>query len=282
MKRAIWKRILPIVLAVAMFMTSMPTSVWAGQTNQNDPESSVSQNADTGILPAAESVAQEPVYQAESGSADIFDGTTITLSSLELKATYKDEAGKNQVLELTENGDFELPYNADINMKLDFILGTADAIDAGTEYVYQLPTSIRVDVEATHPLSDGEGNSIGMVHIAKDGTLSFRFDKDVIGTSQNTRFYVQFDGGLNEDLQEAGKEVDISFPTSGGSFDFSITTTDSTEDTEDPEPKDVDIYKSGTRVVNDNGRNYIEWTVELGPNGRETLDGVISDTWQAG
>lgn len=282
MKRAIWKRILPIVLAVAMFMTSMPTSVWAGQTNQNDPESSVSQNADTGILPAAESVAQEPVYQAESGSADIFDGTTITLSSLELKATYKDEAGKNQVLELTENGDFELPYNADINMKLDFILGTADAIDAGTEYVYQLPTSIRVDVEATRPLSDGEGNSIGTVHIAKDGTLSFRFDKDVIGTSQNTRFYVQFDGGLNEDLQEAGKEVDISFPTSGGSFDFSITTTDSTEDTEDPEPKDVDIYKSGTRVVNDNGRNYIEWTVELGPNGRETLDGVISDTLASG
>lgn len=266
-----------MILVVALFTTSMPTSVWAGQTEQIASGDMVSQNTDAGTAPVSAVVETEPVYRTESGSADIFEGTTITLSSLALKATYKDDSGKSQVVELTENGNFELPYNADINMRLDFILGTASAIEAGTEYVYQLPTSIRVDVEATHPLSDGEGNSIGTVHIAKDGTLSFQFDTDAIGTSQNTRFYVQFDGGLSEDLQEAGKEADISFPTSGGSFDFSITTTDTTEETVDPEPKDVEIYKSGTRVVNDNGQNYIEWTVELGPNGRDTLDGVISD-----
>lgn len=262
MKKAIWKRILTIMLAAAMLITSMPTSVWA----------TVSQNADQET---------EAVYRVESGTADIFNGTTITLSGLTLKAAYKDDSGTH-VVELTENGNFELPYNADINMRLDFVLGTADAVDAGTSYVYRLPTSIRVDVEATHPLSDGEGNSIGTVHIAKDGTLSFNFDTDAIGTSKNTGFYVQFDGGFSEDLQEAGKEADISFPTSGGSFDFSVTTTDTTEETEDPEPKDVEIYKSGARIVNENGQNYIEWTIELGPNGRDALDGVISDTLASG
>ena len=188
------KRILTIVLAVAMFMTSMPVNVWAGQAG------TVSQNAaEEGILTAGYG-AVVPAQLAAGDASDIFDGTTITLSSLVLKATYKDENNITQVLELTENGDFELPYNADINMRLDFILGTASAIDAGVKYVYKLPTTIRVDSEATHQLSDGSGNSIGTVHIAQDGTLTFQFDTTAIGDSLNTKFYVQFEGGLSESL----------------------------------------------------------------------------------
>lgn len=277
MRKAIWKRILPVTLAVAMLMTSMPENVWAGQPDM------VSQNAVREGVPFIENGGEEPLLQAEgSDNTNIFDGTSITLSGITLKATYKDDDNKTQVLELTEDGDFELPYDADINMRLDFVLGTASAIDALTDYIYKLPTSIRVDVEAMHQLSDGEGNSIGTVQIAQDGTLTFHFDTVAIGDSLNTRFYVQFEGGLSESLQEAGKEVDISFPTSGGSFDFSVTTTEPTEDIDNPEPKDVEIYKSGTRIVNEGGANYIEWTVEIAPNGRSTLDGVISDTLAAG
>lgn len=145
-----------------------------------------------------------------------------------------------------------------------------------------MPDSIRVDVEANHELEDGNGKSIGKVHISQDGTLTFQYYADVLANNTDVDFYVQFEGGLSEDLQESGKEVDITFPTASGDFDFTINTTDSTENTEDPEPKDISMQKSGAQIVKANGQKVIEWTIELGPEGRDTLDGTIVDVLPAG
>lgn len=218
-----------------------------------------------------------------AGGTDIFDNTTITLPTIELKATYKNEDGTTTVVELTQNDTFDIPYDAEINMNLNFVLGDGTAIRSDRTYTYRLPDTIRVDVEADHPLLDpATGNSIGNVHISRDGTLTFGFDTTTIGTNRLVPFYVRFAGGFSEDMREEGKHADIQFPTESGSFDIHIDTTDSNESKEDKEPGDVLIEKSGARVINQNGENYIEWTVSLGLNGRETLDGVIHDTLPAG
>lgn len=286
MKKAIWKRILPVTLAAAIFATSIPTDVWAGQKVNTDNTVSQNEYGEDGTTIQSQAVFKPEesgvVYAQESGTTDIFTDTTITLSDLTLKATYKDENNTTQVIAMEENGNYELPYNADINMRLDFVLGTADSIDPNRTYIYQLPTSIRVDVEASHELKDSSGNSIGRVNISKDGTLAFQFYTDKIGSSKNTKFYVQFEGGLSDDLQESGKHADLTFPTATGDFKVSVDTTDTTEETEKPEPGDMIIEKSGSRVISQNGKNYIEWTVSLGSNGRDSIDGVIHDVLPSG
>ncbi|MDE7367147.1 MAG: hypothetical protein K2N24_07320, partial [Lachnospiraceae bacterium] len=234
-------------------------------------------------LSMPEIVGEDVPLALAAGGTDIFDNTTITLPNIGLKASYKNEDGTTTVVELTQNDSFNIPYDAEINMELNFVLGNGTAIDKNKTYTYRLPDTIRVDVEADHPLEDpATGKSIGTVHISKDGTLTFRFDTDTIGSNKLVPFYVRFAGGFSEDMQESGKHADIKFPTETGTFDVHIDTTDSNESKEDKEPGDVFIQKSGAQVISVNGRNYIEWTVALGLNGRETLDGVIHDTLPAG
>ena len=310
-RRKIGRRAMALLLAGMMLFSNIPSNVSAVSDNDISmlPDAMV-QTEDTDVpakdtdakpadvteaekQPAAEQEAKgtsdvtavdtsEDIEADKAGTTGIFDNTTITLDKLTLKATYSDGEGGSVVEELTEGGTFDLPYNADINMRLDFKLGSGTAIDKDTTYIYKLPDSIRVDVEADHKLADRDGNSIGTVHIAKDGTLSFQFDTDVIGTDTNINFYVQFEGGFSESLQEEGKTEEISFPTASGDFKFTVNTTDKTDDDKTPEPKDVSISKSGSKIVNIDGRNYIEWTVELGQEGRDSLDGVINDTLPAG
>lgn len=216
-----------------------------------------------------------------STETNIFTDTTITLSDLTLKAVYTDEEGSH-VIQMDQNGSYEFPYNADINMRLDFAIGNGNAVEIGKEYIYQLPSTVRVDVEADHQLADNStGESIGTVHITKDGTLTFVFNDNIIDQS-NVPFYVQFDGGLSSDLQEEGKSADISFPTADGSFTIHVDTLGSTEEAETPVIGPVDINKEGTQIVNIDGKNYIEWTVSLGLNGRETLAGTVLDTLPTG
>ncbi len=271
MRKKMWKKFLPITMAVVIFATSMPVDALANTVSQN----TVTQEEQTqSPMPAVEVVDAN----TDGTTGDLLEGTTIALNDVTLKATYKEQGDSTTtVVNITDGGEFELPYNADINMRLNFTLADGNAIEAGKSYVYKLPDSIRVDVEADHELEDGSGKSIGKVHISQDGTLTFQFYADVLANNTNVDFYVQFEGGLSEDLQESGKEIDVNFPTASGDFDFTIKTTDSTEDTEDPEPKDISIQKSGAQIVNANGQKVIEWTIELGPEGRETLDGTIID-----
>ncbi len=276
MKKKMWKKFLPITMAVVIFATSMPVDALANTVSQN----TVTQEEQTqNPMPVAEVVDAN----TDGTTGDLLDGTTIALNDVTLKATYKEEGSSTTtVVNITDGGKFELPYNADINMRLNFTLADGNAIEAGKSYVYKLPDSIRVDVEADHELEDGTGKSIGKVHISQDGTLTFQYYADVLANNTDVDFYVQFEGGLSEDLQESGKEVDVTFPTASGDFDFTINTTDSTENTEDPEPKDISMQKSGAQIVNVNGQKVIEWTIELGPEGRDTLDGTIVDVLPAG
>lgn len=248
-----------------------------GEDAETVPEEEVS------ALSIPEIVGEDVPLALAAGETDIFDNTTITLPNIGLKASYKNEDGTTTVVELTQNDSFNIPYDAEINMELNFVLGNGTAVDKNRTYTYRLPDTIRVDVEADHPLEDpATGKSIGTVHISKDGTLTFRFDTDTIGTNKLVPFYVRFAGGFSEDMQESGKHADIKFPTETGTFDVHVDTTDSNESKEDKEPGDVFIEKSGARVISANGRNYIEWTVSLGLNGRESLDGVIHDALPTG
>lgn len=304
-RRKTGRRAMAFLLAGLMLFSNVPSNVSAVSDNdismlpdavvQTEDESSSTGKADAETKPVDVTEAEKQPASEESvvnteedldadkaGSSDIFENTTITLDKLTLKATYSDGEGGSVVEELTENGTFDLPYNADINMRLDFKLGSGTAIDKDTTYVYKMPGTIRVDKEADHKLADHDGKSIGTVHIAKDGTLSFQFDTDAIGSNTNVNFYVQFEGGFSESLQEEGKTEEISFPTATGDFKFTVNTTDKTDDDKKPEPKDISISKSGSKIVNINGQNYIEWTVELGQEGRTSLDGVITDNLPAG
>ena len=313
-RRKIGRRAMALLLAGMMLFSNIPSNVSAVSDNDISmlPDAMVqTEDVDTtadateGKTVTMTGAAEQPAAAAEdrnageesepvavdaavdidadtAGSADIFDNTTITLDKLTLKATYSDGKGGSVVEELTENGTFDLPYNADINMRLDFKLGSGTAVNKDTAYIYKLPDTIRVDVEADHKLADHNGKSIGTVHIAKDGTLSFRFDTDAIGSNTNVNFYVQFEGGFSESLQEEGKTENIAFPTATGDFKFTVNTTDKTDDDKKPDPKDVSISKYGSKIVNINGQNYIEWTVELGQEGRTSLDGVITDNLPTG
>lgn len=313
-RRKIGRRAMALLLAGMMLFSNIPSNVSAVSDNDISmlPDAMVqTEDVDTtadateGKTVTMTGAAEQPAAAAEdrnageesepvavdaaadidadkAGSADIFENTTITLDKLTLKATYSDGKGGSVVEELTENGTFDLPYNADINMRLDFKLGSGTAVNKDTAYIYKLPDTIRVDVEADHKLADHNGKSIGTVHIAKDGTLSFRFDTDAIGSNTNVNFYVQFEGGFSESLQEEGKTENIAFPTATGDFKFTVNTTDKTDDDKKPDPKDVSISKYGSKIVNINGQNYIEWTVELGQEGRTSLDGVITDNLPTG
>lgn len=220
-----------------------------------------------------------PTVMSAGDTTDLFDNTTITMTKYVLKATYEDSTGSH-VIEMNEDGEVSLPYNSKINMDLNFKIGDGNAITPGKTYIYKLPSSIRVDVENTHNLADAQGNSIGTVHISSDGTLTFEFNSGMLKDQTNVNFYVKFAGGLSDDLQEEGKTADITFPTESGGYNITIKTEDTTDKT--PTVKPIGVQKSGAKQINLDGENYIEWTVSLAPNGRESIDGVIQDVLPAG
>lgn len=315
-RRKIGRRAMALLLAGMMLFSNIPSNVSAVSDNDISmlPDAMVqTEDVDTtadateGKTVTMTGAAEQPAAAAEdrnageesepvavdaaadidadtAGSADIFENTTITLDKLTLKATYSDGKGGSVVEELTENGTFDLPYDANINMSLNFIMANASAVDKDTTYIYKVPDSIKVQVKGngqTLQLTDRDGKSIGEVHISPDGTLAFRFYTDVIEGDSDIYFYVRFSGGLSESLQEEGKQEEISFPTATGDFKFTVNTTDKADDTKDPEPKDISINKYGSKIII-NGQNYIEWTVELGQEGRTSLDGVITDNLPTG
>ena len=212
------------------------------------------------------------------GENTLFDGTSIIMSSMIFDATYKDENGKDVTVTVVPSDTTELPANATINLMMNFLLQDGSFVKADTPYVYNVPKGIRVDVNTTLPLTiAGKEEAIGNVVISKDGTLTFYFDTDVIGDSKGVGFYVGFGGGLSEDLEEKDEELNIQFPTGGGSFDFNIKSKgDTTPDREDDGSNAV-INKSGNFVTGDDGKQYVEWTVALRNKNGDVIEGDITD-----
>lgn len=219
------------------------------------------------------------IARPENLENSLLDGTGIDLTGLQLTAGYYDENHKYQEVNLALGDTTEFPYNSKIYMHLDFNMENDVNVEVGHSYIYQLPSTIRVDENnVTHDLAytTSQGTtSIGTVTISNTGTLTFVFNENIRNQS-NLPFYVQFDGGLSESLQEAGKEAEISFPTAAGKFDFTIRTDDESEKTEDAEPGKVGMSKSGY-VTTINGKKYIEWNINLQLKGRDTLSGDIVD-----
>ena len=150
-RRKIGRRAMALLLAGMMLFSNIPSNVSAVSDNDISmlPDAMVqTEDVDTtadateGKTVTMTGAAEQPAAAAEdrnageesepvavdaaadieadkAGSADIFENTTITLDKLTLKATYSDGKGGSVVEELTENGTFDLPYNADINMRLD-------------------------------------------------------------------------------------------------------------------------------------------------------------------
>lgn len=216
------------------------------------------------------------------GSDLLGTDTSVGLLSVNLGASYKTEDGKTVAVELNQNDTFELPYDADITMRLDFMLQDGNSVNGNTTYTYKLPDSVRVDVDATHDLSWQGGTPIGKVHIKKDGTLDFTFDESVLQNQNNVPFYVQFEGNFSSENQQEGKKIDITFPASDGGFTFHVETLPASKEEEDIKTKDIGISKSGNVITGEDGKRYIEWNVSLSPNGRDSIDGNIVDHLPAG
>ncbi|MCI5958240.1 MAG: hypothetical protein MRZ47_01030, partial [Lachnospiraceae bacterium] len=94
MKKGMGKRILTILMAVVLVVTS-------------------------GMLDGIQ------IHAADDNS--IFTGTGITLDSTELKASWPDGNGGSTSIDLAVDSEAEFPYNATIDMKLNF------TIPVGTE-----------------------------------------------------------------------------------------------------------------------------------------------------
>lgn len=211
---------------------------------------------------------------------DLLADANVTLRDITLKGVYRDEAGVSHVVTFDKNSTISLPGNADINMYLDFSLVDGNSVTAGTKYVYTLPDTVRVDVEKTHELKDSNGDSIGQVHISRDGTLTFEFNTDVVRNNVNIPFYVQFDGKFSESLSNGGQSASISFPAGGATIDYNVDITEPTSTDPSESNLDYEVYKSGSATtVTDNGvqKKAIHWSVEVNPRGRKPFSGTLTD-----
>lgn len=224
------------------------------------------------------------IVRSEDSVNTLLNGTNIDLTGLLLTAGYYDENNSYQEVNLALGDTTEFPYNSKIYMHLDFNMASDETIEVGKEYIYQLPSTIRVDENnVTHDLAytTSQGTtSIGTVTISNTGTLTFVFNEN-IRNQTNLPFYVQFDGGLSDSLQEADKDAVISFPTASGQFDFNIRTNDESQKTEDAQPGKVGMNKSGY-VTTIGGKKYIEWNINLQLKGRDSLSGDIIDNLPEG
>lgn len=251
------------------------------ETALTDNEDSQKENAseESGSTEKTIEVDDEEVVDTKLAgeTGNLFDGTSIDLDSLTLEASYKDKDGKTVVTNMTTTDDsLELPKDAKIEMDFRFVIGDGSKVDCSKEYVYQIPPEIRVDVNASHELKDNTGKSIGNVKISSSGTMTFMFYEDVIKDQQSVPFYVKFAGGFSSSVQDDLGEKEISFPTASGEFTYKVDVTGSNQGTETDEPGEVKTYKNGNKVYRD-GKPYIEWTVEIDKNGRDTLSAEIED-----
>lgn len=216
------------------------------------------------------------------GASEVMLSTgNFELTNLELSASYTDENGQNQNVEMTTTEGVTLPDDATISLSFDYIMYDGDKVNVGQEYIYPIPEGIRIDVNETLDLITSEGSSIGTVKIDKENQrLVFVFNSNV-EQQVSIPFFVRFAGGLSCDAEEEAEQVDLQFATANGHFDYHITVEDSYQDTTPEEPGDLGMTKSANKVYID-GKPYIEWTLSLNLNGRESLDAEITDALPAG
>ncbi len=219
---------------------------------------------------------------AETASNLLDASTTVSTTDVKLSAKYLDENDSEQVVNFSKDETVNVPYDADIVMNLQFMLGDGNAVDGQTTYTYTLPDTVRVDVDAWHELTYQNSQSIGRVHIKKDGTLDFQFYENVIQGKTQIPFYVQFEGNFSSDINKENQEVEIEFPASDGTYSFSVITDPASQPEEEETETAVGVTKSGNVITGQDGKRYIKWNVNLQTNGRDSIDGEVVDVLPEG
>lgn len=246
----LWRQTLAIFMVVAVIATLVPMDIKIARSEENK---------------------------------DLLDAsTTVKPTAVDLTAQYKDENGNDTTVKMNQEDTFNIPYDSDIVMKLQFMLADGNAVNGQTTYTYTLPSTVRVDVNDWHELTYQAGESIGKVYIKDDGTMDFQFYEDVVANKTNIPFFVQFEGSFSSGINQANQQVEVEFPASNGNFTFHIETLPASKPEVVDTPKDIGIAKSGNVITGADGKRYIEWNINLKPNGRDSIDGDIVDALPAG
>lgn len=285
------KRMIALMLSVLMLISLFQNISYAPIAESNASQQTgeiegVQTDTDAGLvvsesepqqqgLGAAFEQAQQSV--AEAAAKDLLTDAGAVLDDLTLKGVYKDAEGTTHVVTFTKGGEVTIPGDADINMNLNFCLKDGNTINGETSYVYRLPDTVRVDVEAEHELTDRNGQSIGKVKIAKDGTLTFQFYEERVKNNHDIPFYVRFDGKFSSELSEGGKKGELVFPAGDTSFSYGVDVTEPTSKDPTVVYRDYGISKSGTVTTNAEGKKVIRWTIQVCPQGRKDFNGTVVD-----
>ena len=238
----------------------------------------VEESGDPGYI---EPVVASKEISVAKASEDMLANGNYDLNSLRFSASYFDENHVQQNVDLSTTENVTLPDDATVSLGFDFMMFDGNAVTIGQEYIYTIPSAIRIDVNNVLPLTTSNGDSIGTVHIDQaNQRLVFVFNDNVVNQT-NIPFYVNFAGGLSADVEETAQNTQITFDTAHGHFDYNVTIVDSYNSSEPVPPGDLGMTKSGKKVYVE-GKPYILWDLELNLNGRDSLDAAITDTLPAG
>lgn len=237
--------------------------------------------SETDAVSAQVQVLSEATQVVNDGeSKDLLADAGVKLVGLELTGKYKDSNGADQLLKFDMNDEISIPGDAGIYMDLKFSLPDGNQVTKDTDYVYKLPDTVRVDVDESHELVNETGQSIGNVHIRKDGTLTFNFYEAKVKGNSNISFYVKFEGKFSSDLAEGNKKGQLVFPTGDGNYTFKVNVEEPTNSEPEKTHRDYTLSKYGTvttKEINGKQKKVIHWSLDLWPDERKNFSGTIED-----
>lgn len=286
------KKLIAFLLSMLMLISLFQNISYTPIAESGEPETTVETEAEEtveGLPEASETDAASAQVQAlseatqvvnDGESKDLLTDAGVKLVGLELTGKYKDSNGVDQLLKFDKNDEISIPGDAGIYMDLKFSLPDGNHVTEDTDYVYKLPDTVRVDVDEIHELVDETGQSIGKVHIRKDGTLTFNFYETKVKGNSNISFYVKFEGKFSSDLAEGNKKGQLVFPTGDGNYTFNVKVEEPTNSEPDKTHQDYKLSKYGTvttKEINGEQKKVIRWSLDLWPDGRKNFSGTIED-----
>ena len=286
------KKVVAFLLSVLMLISLFQNISYTPIAEGGETEATVTKEAEemteslpdaseTDAVSAQVQVLSEATQVVNDGeSKDLLADAGVKLVGLELTGKYKDSNGVDQLLKFDMNDEISIPGDAGIYMDLKFSLPDGNQVTKDTDYVYKLPDTVRVDVDESHELVNETGQSIGKVHIKKDGTLTFNFYEAKVKGNSNISFYVKFEGKFSSDLAEGNKQGQLVFPTGDGNYTFNVNVEEPTNSEPENTHRDYTLSKYGTvttKKINGEQKKVIHWSLDLWPDERKNFSGTIED-----
>ena len=280
--------LLSMLMLISLFQNISYTPIAEGgetettvTTETEEMTESLPDASETDAVSAQVQVLSEATQVVNDGEPkDLLADAGVKLVGLELTGKYKDSNGADQLLKFDMNDEISIPGDAGIYMDLKFSLPDGNQVTNDTDYVYKLPDTVRVDVDESHELVDETGQSIGNVHIRKDGTLTFNFYEAKVKGNSNISFYVKFEGKFSSDLAEGNKKGQLVFPTGDGNYTFKVNVEEPTNSEPEKTHRDYTLSKYGTvttKEINGKQKKVIHWSLDLWPDERKNFSGTIED-----